>query len=947
MDEQFLNFIKQQAESHIELASRREKDEAKAKDQINLIRKYEEIFLGKALLDDSDISLLKRGEYYYSQRYFETVFNYQWSGKDSWPISNPIIQKIIWREHVTNVHNSLSLLNKRYIAGKFTLDPELDIDAFIQFLNKHDFKEVEIIYLVFQYSSRALFMQTNGDDKAEQKLTRFGEYLFRLIQPGKSFWGMKKDTNYKQIVDAILIEKSYNNSEKIFEWMLFLYVYYPGMLNDCYYQYLFYSDYQKKKLVNLTCVNFLIENEAGKLDGILIKAMQEVPVERGVKFGIYLALNQKLNGKYHDMIIEMGEDYLVNSFKKITGGHVYYYDVSTSNGPLSIVYSKYLIACHKEKGKERIEKFLKEADFIYPHYLKFLDEQYGYGCLPYLIDALFKDSEKSDYFTTIFSILNKYDFRPYLTRIIEFITQVASGKTREQAAVLLAKYPDDIMPVATNLVTEKTVNQRIAGALILSEVNTEKANIILSEAVDLEINDDTRDIMLEALAEKRFAQPYTLKMVKDMIAKAEARKKLSRWNEKWMEEEKLPRLYWSDGKKELSITEVRYLLYRMKRAQGLNSDIEAKQLLHHIDRDLSNKFAKAMLVAFQDSNSDPKLKYYLTIAGLLGDDDIMHSLNTLFKKNITDKRVKMAEYVIGALAMVGTNKALRLVEVIYRKFANKKPAISSAAKEALTAAANELNISMDELADRIIPNFDFDGLYRKFEVDGEEYRAFINSEFTLSFLNEDNKVRKSIPANTPKELKAEFKEIEKEVRDIVKSQSGRLEKYMLEERRWPVNDWQNFFFMNPVMFVYALKLVWGVFDKDNNLLDVFYCSEDTSLYDVNDEEVMLNEDQFIGIIHPVYLSPEKLKLWYDKVYNMQLITIFPQFERSIIAVEESEKEQSYSKMFYGKGVPKGADFVNTFMVKKNWIKSTGDGGYSEFTKWYRDEIRAYANIEGP
>lgn len=70
----------------------------------------------------------------------------------------------------------------------------------------------------------------------------------------------------------------------------------------------------------------------------------------------------------------------------------------------------------------------------------------------------------------------------------------------------------------------------------------------------------------------------------------------------------------------------------------------------------------------------------------------------------------------------GTNKALRSIEVISRKMANKKPKISKLALESLEAAASELGITQDQLSDRIIPDFDFEGPYKTFEVNGEEFR---------------------------------------------------------------------------------------------------------------------------------------------------------------------------------------------------------------------------------
>jgi hypothetical protein len=945
MDQQYLEYLKKLVEKYTERINWRRDDSIET--QKELLMKCEKILSGELPLDDQTISLLKMSEFYIVVEFVEdAILPRQYDsiseGIKILPISDPFIQKLFQQNK--SEENGITRLIRRFISHKFTQEPDLDTNAYLQYLYQANFTDKDIIFIVFAYTYDPLFYDQgprylrDRNDLENRSLSKFGEYLLTMLQPKKGLLGFKKDNEYLEHIDSFLFEKN-NDNEKIFDWMYFQFTYLPESLTNKYYNYLFCKDYNGRKIFNYDCVYFLIEKVPQQIESLIIKAIKEVSVETENQFSIYLKLNEKLNGKYHNEVFILGEQYYTNELPS--------YDRSTVMGPFSVAYATYLLKQNKGTGKARIEQFLSKAVRIFPHFYKFLDEQYGVDSVPYMIDALFKDYSGNDYFTTIFSILGKYDFRTHLERILDFTINHANAKTREQAVVLLTKFPEEILPVAINLATEKTVNQRITGALLLSELNTEKANAILNDAVDEETNDDTRDIMLESLSEKRFAKPYSLKMVNEMIAKAEARKKLSRWNEKWITEEKLPKLYWK-GKKELSTNEVRFLLYRMKRAKGLNSDIEAKQLLYHIDRESSNVFAKAMLVAFQDSNADPKLKYYLTIAGLLGDDDMMYNLNVLFKKNIADKRMKMAEYVVGALAMVGTNKALRSVEVIYRKFINKKPAISSAAKEALTAAANELNISTDELADRIIPNFDFDGLYRNFEVDGEEYRAFINSDFSLCYLNEDNKIRKSVPANISKELKTEFKEIEKEIRDIVKSQSDRLEKYMLEERRWPVADWQNFFFMNPIMFVYALKLVWGVFDKNNTLMNVFYCSEDTSLYNINDEEVSINDDQFVGILHPIYLTREDLHAWHDKVYAMNMATIFPIFERKIFTINETEGEQSFTKQFSGKNVPKGADFVNTFLVRKNWRKQSGDGGRSEFTKIYKDgDIKAYANIDGP
>ena len=75
------------------------------------------------------------------------------------------------------------------------------------------------------------------------------------------------------------------------------------------------------------------------------------------------------------------------------------------------------------------------------------------------------------------------------------------------------------------------------------------------------------------------------------------------------------------------------------------------------------------------------------------------------------------------------------------------------------------------------------------------------------------------------------------------------------------------------MFVFAMKLLWSVFDEEGNFVKGFYCDEDTSLYDHEDEEIELDEGHSVGIMHPLDMNDEQRKIWQDKVYDLSLIHI--------------------------------------------------------------------------
>jgi len=715
-----------------------------------LLLQWKKALLSEIPVTDAMVAQLKLNTFYYAGDLLEDVINnrlYQQDvPSDYWTIDNPVIQKVVHAQHLNfgQGHHNLHYFICRYISRCLTQE-DIDPDTFVKFLHQRNFSN-ELIIAICCHFSRNPFYKVFASDKRrrnpqneikENILSPFGKFVLPLLKPQKGFLGFGKNDGIKKEIDKELIGQQSNNDTKFF-WVYFLYDHYPELLADRYKDYLLSYDYNNKRLLDLEVAFLYISRDPSRCEQVIKEIIKEIHVPSEHQFSIYKRLNSAFPRKYDAALAELGESYLGN-FSSSTSKDHYFYDPHTSDGvPLTQAYTEFLWDQNPTDAKKRIEKFVHESTFLTSGYFNFIDEKLGEAVLPLLMEGLFKNqdqlpSNEYNYFSTLFNLLGKYNVHDYLDRIIEFAVTRADKKSRALACSLLGQYKDAILPKASALLTGKTVDHRVSGALILSAIGTADVEEILNVAVDKETNDDTRDIILDTLREKRFARPYTQDEVNQMIAQAEARKKLSKWNEKWIDESKLPKLHWAASQTPLNEQEIRFLFYRMKRAQGLNSDIEAKQVIHLIDKEKSNAFAKALLGGFQDSNADSKLKYYLTLAGLLGDDDMMHSLVALFKKSITDKRVKMAEYVIGALAMVGTNKALRNVEVIYRKFATKKPAVSLAAKEALTAAGNELGITMDELADRIIPNFDFEGLYKTIQIEGDEYRAFINEDFKINF----------------------------------------------------------------------------------------------------------------------------------------------------------------------------------------------------------------------
>lgn len=895
-------------------------------------------------------------------RFLETIVNgYSIpEGLKTWNTDSPFVKSLISGKNLSEEYQCLRNAISGFINEKLNRGAEQYFDTFMSFLLVQGFSDRDIAVMVtgytnpwFKDSGRNRASRRRNDHVSElpsykNELTKIGEWTASKLVGKKKFLGLVSEPGLFEVLNPLLIER--NSTDMNFHWFRLLYLHFPEKAKSNVLGYIKVVDHYGEN-VNMAICLFLLQEDPSYVQQILEKLLENAIEQRNARIVLYYALEKQFPGKY-DAQVRAENERELDLFKEEVTTKGLHYEGFTAVGYVTCAFFSYLWQKDEREAAQRIEQFFIESRYLRIHHITFIHELMKEASLPILFKVFEKGSSvqlqtSQDFYERFFDLVASCDLTPYLEQLIEFMVERGNRSSRETVSTRLIPYLEKIKDQAILLLSGKTVNHRVSGSMLLAKSTDESVLAILNKALDSERNDDTRDIMLEALKDKRFAKPLSYREIADMIGLAKTRKKLSKWSEKWLQEDELPALYLENGKK-LDSDATRFLFYRMKRVKGLNSDIEARQLFNHIDNDKSLPFAKALLNAFGESNSDNKIKFYLTIAAFVGNDEMTSKLNALFRKAIADKRMVMAQYMVGSLAMVGTDKALRSVETIYRKFANKRPQVSAAAKEALESAALELELSMDQLSDRIIPNFDFEGIYRTFEVEGQEYRAFISTDFKLNYLNEDNKVRKSLPPNTSKELKSEFKEIEKEIREVIKSQSGRLEKYMTESRKWRATDWREFFFENPILFVYGLKLLWGVYDEKGKLITSFYCSEDASYYDLADEEVELSDDQFVGILHPVDLSESDLQHWKDKAYEMGLTTIFPVLDRSVFLVPEEEKEAHYTKMYFKKKVPKGADHVNSFLMKRNWLKSTGDGARSEFTKHYRDgEIVAYASIDGP
>lgn len=819
-----------------------------------------------------------------------------------------------------NINSHLQRVLHSYIYFIFNKVGHENINSYMEYFNRQGFDEDFLVKLLFHPWSLNFYKNTFENNLRQKTLSNLG---YIVSKSAKLF-------HYCEYFCKQLFSNLHHNNHKL-NLLEFIYEYNNEFLNrDIIFQFIWDQDpYNNRDQINVNCAKYLVNKDIEKWEETVISNIEREGADLPKFVEIYKVLEKQGRNIYSQKIDKIIKEYYQETFFKNGNESKIFNTWDSYSGS----FGQYLLEKDENSAYLFFIDLVQNCDFLQTRLLDFIENKWKEKSLPLLVEALFKQPSivGRKYFTETLTKIGKYEYSAFSDRLIDFALQQTNKSIIAQVAKLVAAQGYEIEIKAVAFLNGKTVNQRIVGALILTNIETDSAKEALFQQINCEKNDDTRDVIIETLQDRLYGKDFDKKTAIDIIDEASKRSKLNKFSISLFHEDELPKLYWNDGSI-LGQQEVRFIFYRIARSKGLNSDIEARSMISLLDKNKSGSFSRFVLKAFSDSGHNPKYKYLLTLSAMLGGNESVASLNTLFRKALSDKKVRLAEQAVEAMTVIGTNKALRSIEVISRKMANKKPKISKLALESLDAAASELGITQDQLSDRIIPDFDFEGPNKTFEVNGEEYRAFINKDFSLSYMDEDNKIRKSLPKDTDKETKSTFSEIQKEINDVIRFQESRLSNFLISGRKWLFEEWFNAFLNHPIMTIYAQKLVWYCADSEGNLIHIFLVQEDTSLTDMEDNEVYPDEKHLVGILHPIIIDESTKSAWKQKLYESNIKTLIPQLEREVFIPNNEELEMSITKLFADRDVPKGPDFVKSWMEKRGWYKETGDGGYLHFSK---------------
>jgi hypothetical protein len=456
-----------------------------------------------------------------------------------------------------------------------------------------------------------------------------------------------------------------------------------------------------------------------------------------------------------------------------------------------------------------------------------------------------------------------------------------SSPMREAAVRGLSRLGADAAPRALKSLGARKAVERDAAVRILLASRDPEALKALEAHAETETDDAVRDRILGALESAR--GPLTAEDLGKRIARS--LDKIASLPAPWIRLDAYPALQWRDGTR-LDEMAVRYLLYRQSRAKEMCADIEAKAVYARIDKATSGGFALTFLNHFLGGPQSADDRWALALAALLGDDRLVAVLNRQIAEWTQNSRGKMAEYAVRALALMASDAALSAVNVMSIRYATQFRNVGKAAAEAFQAVAEAQGITADELGDRVVPAF---GLPRKETIGGKDFELGVDLEGKLVIRDAASKKKAAaLPKSAPAELVENVKQLKAALKEAWKGQVARQEGLMVGQIRWPVERWKKLYLAHPVLFPFAVRLVWGWYDGEGKLQATFRAIEDRTLTTPADEEFRLPESGSAGIVHPLELAGTEHGQWTKHLADYAVTPPFPQLARPVVRFQEDQ-----------------------------------------------------------
>lgn len=306
-------------------------------------------------------------------------------------------------------------------------------------------------------------------------------------------------------------------------------------------------------------------------------------------------------------------------------------------------------------------------------------------------------------------------------------------------------------------------------------------------------------------------------------------------------------------------------------------------------------FAWSLFERWLRDGAPAKEKWALNAVGIFGGDESAIRLASMIREWPGQGKHQTAVLGLECLRSIGTEMALLQINGIAQKV--KFQAIKARAQECMEAIAADLNLTRDQLEDRLVPDCGLDQHgSRVFDFGPRQFRLILGPSLKPLVADAANQRKPDLPKPNAKDDAAKaqdaiaaWKLVKKQIAEVVKVQTRRLEQALVTQRRWPAADFDRIFVRHPFLMNLAQCFVWGIYGADGTLASTFRVTEDRSLGGRHDVPVTLPPDASVGLVHPIQLDPATLAAWGELLSDYEILPPFPQLGRPVLTLTETER----------------------------------------------------------
>ncbi len=504
---------------------------------------------------------------------------------------------------------------------------------------------------------------------------------------------------------------------------------------------------------------------------------------------------------------------------------------------------------------------------------------------------------------------------------------------------------DGIVP----FLTHNQLYARHNAVLALQKIKDERIPDILAARLDNEKASEVRLAMLDtAGVAEAITPPADAPRTPEETLVAEAQavlKYVPKAPLSWFSEEQAGALRWVDGEAVPPVV-MNYLLFRQLRITNAALAGQMRQALPLFDRTSAGELALTIWNGWAANGARSNEAWCLTALCALGDERLIQILRQNIDGWSKGSRSALASKTVQAMAYIRSDLALAEISQLAERA--KKNHVRWAAKEALNFSAANLGISLDELADRIVPTFGFDERgERIFDYGSRQFAAKIRFDQTVLLSDAKGKQLKNLPTSKAQDdavkvgiARATWKLLKKQAPQVMHLQRQRMEVAMLAQRAWEVGTWQTFFLKHPLLRSLAVSLVWGVADAEGHGYQMtFRPLEDGSLTDNGDTPVTLPTEGQIRLVHPAAIDAQAQAAWLQHLADYEIMPPFSQMNRAVVRLGAEQREARWWEEYKGYLISEST--LDARFNKAGW--SSCSTPYPGYSLW---KATASAGIEG-